>query len=188
MSSAATATAVATALQTAIRAVSGFASATVTYLSTANGGSGAYIISAESTSPIVITNAVNNNGQQVGTDVSVALGWRNPTRYIEGFAAETLASGLNAMIALTTAGQPVLIMIDGDVPAQISSVDTREALATFINSGEYFGFIRDNDPDALDICRAPAGALQISLSSTSLMHNAPANVSIQRFLKIRSCR
>ena len=158
LSSATTHTAIATILQTSIRAASGltgFGSATVTYDTTGNNGQGAYVLDVGGITAIMggsVLNAVNTDDPPVqqGADISVALGWRNPTTYLEGTAAETLTEAIGDMIPLATSGAPVLIMLDGSAPAAVGGVDSREALAGFVNAGQYFAFIRDNDSDTLE--------------------------------------
>ena len=154
LSGATTYAAIATAVQTAIRTVTGLAMATFAYDATLNGGSGGFLLTIPVAAgvAIAITNgALAAHSSGTGTDISAALGMAaasNPV-YALGHAAESLDEALAEMIPLATRGAPTLPMVDGSCPATIGGVDTRESLATFIQAGDYFGFIRDNGPDAL---------------------------------------
>ena len=153
LSTSATYAAIATALQTAIQSAgTPFASATVVYDSAVNSGSGGFVFDFANDTAITGGAWAQNldaNGNVVGTDVSSALGFADPTSYKQGHATETLAAALAEMVPLGTNGAPVLPMVDGSCPSAVGAVDTRESLAAFIQAGDYFGFIRDNGTDPL---------------------------------------
>ena len=148
LSAATTFAAIATAVQTAIAAV--ITGATFVYDATLNGGDGGFLLTldgADAISPAAF--AAHSAG--TGTDISAALGMdadSNPA-YAQGHDTETLSEALAEMVPQASSGPPTLPMVDGSCPADVSGVDTRESLATFVQAGDYFAFIRDNGPDAL---------------------------------------
>ena len=95
-----------------------------------------------------------------GTAIATALGLDSASSpvYAQGHVTETLSEALAEMLPQSTAsvdgaqasgGSPTLPMVDGSCPAVVGVVDTRESLATFVQAGEFFAFIRDNGTDAL---------------------------------------
>ena len=158
LSAATTFAAIATALQTALQTVTAFATATFEYDAALNDGAGGFRITAPVVAGAVtaitggvLSPALDAMGAQVGTDISAALGMdadSNPV-YALGHETETLDEALAEMVPQASSGPPTLPMVDGSCPNEVSGVDTRESLATFIQAGDYFAFIRDNGPDAL---------------------------------------
>lgn len=152
LSGATTYAAIATAVQTAIQALTGLGAATFAYDATLNDGQGGFLLTAPVAAGAVIAitdGALGATG--TGTDISEALGMdadSNPV-YALGHATETLDEALAEMVPLARGGPPTLPMVDGSCPNAIGGVDTRESLATFIQAGDYFAFIRDNGEDAL---------------------------------------
>ena len=152
LSAATTFAAIATAVQTAIQTVTAYATATFAYDATLNGGTGGFLLTLGDASAVtggVFTPALDAMGVQIGTDISDALGFASGTDYAQGHAVETLSEALAEMIPQASGGAPTLPMVDGSCPNEVSGVDTRESLATFVQSGDYFSFIRDNGADAL---------------------------------------
>lgn len=157
LASAGTFAAVATAAQTAIQAV--ITGATFVYDATLNDGDGGFLLTLDGAGAISPA-AVEAHSAGTGTDISAALGMdaaSNPV-YAQGHDTETLSEALAEMIPLATAsvssgsaagGSPTLPMVDGSCPAVVGAIDTRESLATFVQAGDYFAFIRDNGVDAL---------------------------------------
>ena len=158
--------AIATAVETALQTLTGFSAATFTYDATLNSGNGGFLLTAPAVSgaAVAITDGVLSpaidatTGLQIGTDISTALGMASGADYRLGHATETLSEALAEMLPQSTAtttggvaagGSPTLPMVDGSCPAAVGAIDTRESLATFVQAGDYFAFIRDNGTDAL---------------------------------------
>ena len=139
---------VAAAVETAIQALGGvFVGADFTYDALANSGSGGFTLTL-ATGAAIDPPRFEAATTMGATDLSALLGFTAPV-YMQGSAAETLQEAIAAMLPLAVAGEPVLPMVAGDVPETIGGDDTRRSLAEFIQGGDYFAFIRDNDVDTL---------------------------------------
>ena len=130
------------------------------YDATLNNGAGGFLLALSDAGAVtggVFTPALDaTTGIVVGTDISAALGFASGTDYRQGHAMETLDEALAEMVPQASSGPPTLPMVDGSCPNAVGAVDTRESLATFVQAGDYFAFIRDNGADAL----APAGTFR----------------------------
>ena len=148
LSAAATYAAIATAVQTAIAAV--ITGATFAYDATLNGGAGGFLLTLDGADAISPA-AFEAHSAGTGTDISEALGMDSASgpAYAQGHDTETLDEALAEMVPQASSGPPTLPMVDGSCPNVVGTVDTRESLATFIQAGDYFAFIRDNGADAL---------------------------------------
>ena len=148
LSSATTFAAIATAVQTAIAAV--ITGATFVYDATLNGGDGGFLLTLDGAGELDPA-AFETHSAGTGTDISEALGMDADSSpvYAQGHDTETLSEALAEMVPQASDGPPTLPMVDGSCPADVSGVDTRESLATFVQAGDYFAFIRDNGADAL---------------------------------------
>ena len=90
----------------------------------------------------------------IGTDVSVPLGLSADTdgaRYIRGHDAESLGEALTEMLALAVGSTPVLPMLGSDAPATAGApaVDSLDALASFVQAGDFVTSILDTSDQAL---------------------------------------
>ena len=135
LTAAMTGAAVAAAVQTAIQTVSELSAATFTFTT-----GGRYLLTLDGAGVLEPTFSNHTSG----TDIAEALGFTTGTTYLQGHAAESLAEAMAEMLPLARAGEPVLLMVAGDCPEAVGGVDTREALAAFIQAGDHAGFIRDN--------------------------------------------
>ena len=152
LSSAGTFAAIATAVAAALQAVAGYSAATFAHDATLNNGAGGFLLTLSDAGAVTggeFQPALDNMGMQVGTDISTALGFASGTDYAQGHATETLSEALAEMVPQASSGPPTLPMVDGSCPNAVGAVDTRESLATFVQAGDYFAFIRDNGTDAL---------------------------------------
>ena len=155
LSSASTYSAVATALQTAIRRVTGFSSANFVY------DTDAFLITLSDDSAIT-GGILGDTVSSTDTDIADLLGMgaaSTPT-YVEGHAQESLAAALDEMISATSGGRPTAVCLDGAVPLvdPVATGDTRIALANKVQAdGDLVCAIRDfdravlSDPDTTSL-------------------------------------
>lgn len=93
-----------------------------------------------------------------GTDISTALGFSadaGPT-YRQGHDQESVAAAVVEMAALSKQGAPVALMIDTNVPLLVNGIDTRDALSTFAQGGDWMFGLLDTAEAAL--VQAEAGS------------------------------
>ena len=148
LSGATTFAAIATAVQTAIAAV--ITGATFVHDATLNDGDGGFLLTLDGDDAITPA-AFETHSAGTGTDISAALGMDADSSpvYAQGHDTETLSEALAEMVPQASDGPPTLPMVDGSCPSLVGTIDTRESLATFVQAGDYFAFIRDNGTDAL---------------------------------------
>ena len=142
--------AIATAVQTAIQTLTGHRSTTFAYDATLNDGAGGFLLTLDGDGEIDPP-YFETHSAGTGTDLSALLGMASASGpvYAQGHDTETLSEALAEMVPLASNGPPTLPMVDGSCPATVGAIDTRESLATFVQAGDYFAFIRDNGNDAL---------------------------------------
>ena len=89
----------------------------------------------------------------IGTDISEALGMAelSSPRYQVGHSAESVTDALGEIIALTSGGPPVAIMLaaDASLTAGTPTVDTREAVAAYASASDFMFGLLDTSAQAL---------------------------------------
>ena len=171
LSSVSTFTAVATAIQTAIQAVTGFSTATFAY------DTDAFLLTlADETA---ITDGVLADTASVSdTDIAASLGMAaasSPT-YKLGSTAETIQAALTAMIALATGGEPVAIMLASDILDLAVADATQQAATAYAQAGDYIGGLLDTDTQALvanDTTSLSAQAFDLNQGQVSTLYSEP---------------
>ena len=146
LSSADTGAAVATAVQTALRVATGFSQAAVAF------ADGRFTITLDG--PGEIDGGRLGNTDDTGdTDIADSLGMGpNATPvYHQGADAETAASAVGDILALTGSGAPVAVMLASDVPLTdpVATGDTRTLLAAYAETVELVGLFQDTAAQAL---------------------------------------
>ena len=147
LSSAATYTAIATAIQAGIVGLAGtFTGATFLY----NAPLSAFVLTLASSDAIT---PPYFEAVATGTNIATALGMAqasNPT-YALGHNAESVTDALGEIIALTSGGPPVAIMLaaDASLTAGVPVVDTREAVAAYASAGDFMFGLLDTSAQAL---------------------------------------
>lgn len=127
---------VASLLQTAIRTVSAFSTATVAYSATTkkisiNFGSTTHVdIGAPDASKTEFMSRLFLVVPAAGSDAPA------PTIF-QGQAAQSITDAVNQCVALTLDGPPTGLMLASDVPSAAGSVDTRQAMRNFAQTGDY---------------------------------------------------
>ena len=139
---------IATAIETAVAAV--IAGTTVTYSATDN----AFIFTfpdARALEPGYLTAAVDGTGTQIGVDLVplLAMGATDDVIYRQGHDAETIGAAINEMVSIASSGAPIALMLATDVPLTVGSVDTRTALATYAEAGQYMYALLDTSATEL---------------------------------------
>ena len=156
LSSATTATAIATALQTAVQALSGgstndarFSGALVSY--GPSGYAGRYVIRLADGQFGDIGEFLEPHSQGTGTDISGALGFAEAS---VGRIYQQGAAGVDADQALTELYElndtPSNIVLDETLPTAGPTKNTRDAVAAWVQSRRFLTFTdRDNAPQTL---------------------------------------
>ena len=146
LSSADTGAAVATAVQTALRGATGFSQAAVAF------ADGRFTITLDGPGEID-GGRLGNTADTGDTDIADSLGMgpnATPT-YHQGSDAETAASAVGEIVALTGSGAPVAVMLADDVPITdpVASGDTRTLLSDYVETAELVGLFRDGAAQTL---------------------------------------
>ena len=139
---------IATAIQTAVAAV--ISGTTVTYSATDNAFTFTFP-DARALEPGYLTAAVTATGMQVGTDLVplLAMGATDDVNYRQGHDAETISAAVNEMVSIASSGAPIALMLATDAPLTVSGVDTRTALATYAEAGQYVYALLDTSAQEL---------------------------------------
>lgn len=158
LSSATTGDAIATAIQTAIRAAGSgtplpFAAWTFSY----DAPSRSFTLGTDSTAPIT-GDGLSDTSASTDTDLATALGMAAGTAGIHfpGTDAETIVEAVEAMIAVAAGGDPVAVMLASDASLTythggVTGLDSRNELAAWAQADKVAVFaLRDNADTVLD--------------------------------------
>ena len=154
LSSADTYAAVATAIQTAVQAVTGFASATFVY------DTDRFVLTLADATAIT-GGALGDTTVTTDTDIAEALGMADTSdrTYILGGDEQTLAAGLDSMIEVFGTA-PMSVMLASDVPDTASGRDTRNDSAAWAQANQVVFALNETAAGALTANETTSHAAQ----------------------------
>ena len=143
ISGALTYAAVASAIETEIQTLTGYASATFDY------ETDHFVLELDDAEDL--DGPLQPISTGAGTDISTLLGMSGAAggEHLQGQTAETIEEGVTAMLEQITGGAPVAVMLADDAPLTVSSADTRTNLAAFAQSNDMVFGLRETADQAL---------------------------------------
>ena len=134
-------------MQTEIQTLTGLGSATFAYDATLNNGSGGFLLTLDGAD--AITGGAFGDAA-TGTAIAEALGMDYQRLLCAGPRhRDARAKPSPRWCRRRRVGRRLCRWSTEAARTSVGTVDTRESLATFIQAGDYFAFIRDNGNDAL---------------------------------------